>query len=336
MELHRLHEIAGVFIPQPNVGAGLDRAWAVGKAEGSQSASFVVDVDLLEDNTEGCGIGIVPVDTTLQTLANLQAPGDKSNLAMYRLSLGSQVLDAFDTTSRTHGLNLERVRRVRLEFVAGETPRLSYGINDAEIVDVTGKLPKPLQPGNYKPCISLSSPFTKIRCRVAWRNPKRRLEGAAFVARVCQQSWKDRKFADIAVRTADGRHIPCHRAQLAAGSPVFAAELDRWAGKSHEIDVDGSVAAVEAMLEFFYTGELARGTDVAALLPLAHRYQVDDLVSLAVDRLLEGLLPESAVAAVRALRPLREEGEHLRDAWRELCRRMASDPALVEVLALSA
>jgi len=334
LELHRLRDIGSTLIPDEDVSIGSSRAWVLAKPEGK--GSFSIDVEFVVSDLRGFSIGITPVSTSLSMLTNIHTAQDSCNLALYRIHFGNRSLYAFedsrefDISQVTEGT----VRRIRVEFIAGETPKLLYSLDNADSVDVTSYLPKPLLPGEYKPCISVASSAARFRCQTTWRKPKRMLEGSCFVSRTSRAMWHRRRYTDIVIRAADGEPIECHRAQLAEGSPVLAAEFDRWAGEKKEVDVNGDRSAVESMIAFFYTGELANTADAAAVLPLAHRYQVDDLVLLAVDRLLESLSAQTVLAAARALRPLRGHGLHL--AWRELCARVACDVEMVEVFMLAA
>jgi len=316
----------------------MGRAWVLGSVEGK--ASFSMDVEVVEGDLSGFGMGIVDDDASLNSLAALVTASDHCDFALYRAHFGSKCLFALDAKCMFDNFNIDGARRVRMEFVAGCNPRLLYTIDERPAIDVTSHLPKPLQPRSYKPCVSLNSPSLKFRCHIAWRHPKRTLEGAAFAWRASRGLWDRRRYADVVVRTSEGHQIPCHRALLAEGSPVFAAEFDRWVvappqGQASVVDVSGERQAVEPMLQFFYTGELESSADAAAVLPLAHCYQVEDLVSIAVTRILENITPENIVAAARALRPLRRE-EGLRLVWREFCMRAAHDPSAVEALMLEA
>eukprot|EP00927_Polykrikos_kofoidii_P067783 TRINITY_DN63228_c0_g1_i1.p1 TRINITY_DN63228_c0_g1~~TRINITY_DN63228_c0_g1_i1.p1 ORF type:complete len:335 (+),score=55.75 TRINITY_DN63228_c0_g1_i1:148-1152(+) len=334
MELHKLRESGGILVPYTSVGRGSRKAVALGKACGQ--ASFSLDVSFLEGEWAACTIGIVSSDTSLETLMDVDSLPACRELAWYRLSLGSSGrLAAFDGLCDFSELDLVSASNIRMDFLSGTAPKLLYYVNDGPAVDVTNYLPKSLRPGEYKPCISIANPSLRVRCRISWRNAKRRLQGSAFVSRAIRGVWERRRYTDVVVRTADGHQIPCHRAHLAEGSPVFAAEFERWARDARELDVAGDRVAVEPMLEFFYTGQMAASADGAAVLPLAHRYQVDDLVSLAAERVLESLDARTVVAAARALRPLRED-DSLCGAWRELCARASSSADVVEALALAA
>jgi len=307
LELHRIRDTGGTLVPDEDVGPSQNQAWMLAKPEGK--GSFSVDVEFTEGDLKGFSVGIVPLSTSLWQLpTNVSPPGVHCNVAVYNIDFGSKSLRAFEAVCK---FNIDAdggVRRIRVKFIAGETPQLLYSINDCAAVDVTKHLPKPLQPGEYKPFIGIGDPRARFRCHTTWRKPKRALEGAAFVSRTSRLLWQRRLYTDVTICVANGERIRCHRAQLAEGSPVLAAELDRWADEKQEVEVNGEHLAVESMIAFFYTGELDDTADAATVLPLAHRYQVDELTLLAVDRLLERLSTETVLAAARALRPLRDHG----------------------------
>lgn len=342
MDLYKLHVDDNVFVPEPEVGGGSRaKARASWKVEGN--ASFALEVDIVEGVRAALVIGIVPAGTTFQSLIRRKTLSSCSDLAWYRLNVSIGKLLAFDRDCRVSGLDLTETRRIKLEYLAGEDPKLLYSVNNGIAIDVTAQLPRPLRAGAYKPCITIGDSSLRIKCSFTGRSLRGRLEGAAFAAKTSRDLWEQRKYTDVVVcaTIGDGRRIPCHRAQLAVGSPVFAAELERWtnaqqADATPEVDVHAEGAVVEAMLEFLYTGELSSASDVAAVLPLAHRYQVDDLVSLAAERVLEGLTPENAVSVARSLRPFRDEEGLLREAWYEFNSRASADSGIVEALALAA
>jgi len=211
MELHKLHEsTGGVYVPDPGVGRGSRKAVALGRADGR--ASFSLEVNFLEGEWTACTIGIVSATTSLQTLMDVDSLPACKDLAWYRLSLGaSGRLAAFDGLCDFSGLDLVDASKIRMDFLAGESPKLLYYVNSGAAVDVTTHLPKSLRPGEYKPCISIANPSLRVRCSVAWRNPKRRLQGEAFVSRASRSLWEHRRYTDAVVKTTDGERIPCHR-----------------------------------------------------------------------------------------------------------------------------
>merc|ERR1712113_1016228 len=84
--------------------------------------------------------------------------------------------------------------------------------------------------------------------------------------------WSERKFTDFEIICSD-RRVPCHRALLAAASPVFAKmfESSMVESKRPEAEVGEPAQVVEAMLQFIYTGEIPV-MEYAALLSLADKY----------------------------------------------------------------
>ena len=115
-------------------------------------------------------------------------------------------------------------------------------------------------------------------------------------------SWWDG--ADLVMRCG-GEEWPCHRAVLAAASPVFArglagATLEAAAG---EWRVKASPAAARALLEFIYHQEGAgRQGEVevlaAELLHLADLYHLEELKEASFEALLRQMVAEDAVVVL--------------------------------------
>lgn len=328
MELHRFSDVDGVLTPDACVGTGPDRAWGLGAGDGS--THFSIEIELVEGSFAGFGVGILSADVSLQQVAA------SNNSSAFRVMIEKQELIVDTEVSKLGQALDDPPRLLRLECVVGPHPGLFYSVNRQSLVELTHRFGKPIAPGAYNPCFSASASTFSFRCRVVHSARTSSRRASDFVARTGRALWDERLYTDVLVRTKDDQRIPCHRAHLAGGSPVFAAQLARWAddGKP-EIDATGNHAEVEAMLEYFYTGELREGVSAPALLAVAHCYQNNDFISAVIERLFSDLSPQTVVAAVRALAPLRDEDEHLRLAWRELCARVVDSRAeMVEVLML--
>jgi len=300
------------------------------------SDAFTIDVDIAartESGESGAGIGIVESSMTLATLKTLRTTSDRKDLALYALAVDGKTLTAEDQGCPVpEKLCLNEVRHIRMQCFAGVSPKLLVSVNGGEAVDITMDWPLPIRPGSYKPVVVLAR-ASKIRC--FFRQSRKRpieLEGECLPAKTNRALWANRNFTDVVVMTADGESIPCHRVFLANGSPVFAAELERWTGSPPQIKATGPRTAVEPMLEFFYTGELSECANAAALLPVAHFYQVEHLIWLAIDRLLSSLTPQTAVAAAEALRPLRKE-DAFQEVWLQFCEPVSRNINMISALA---
>jgi hypothetical protein len=142
------------------------------------------------------------------------------------------------------------------------------------------------------------------------------------------------EFSDAKVVAADGRVFAVHRAVLAAASPVFRAALrsDMKEGQNAELIVPDAIAdALESMLRYIYTGE-TEISNPAAVLPLAHRYQLDDLVDQCVTAMIESLCPANIVSITVALRPLVEISHNASVAWERLQHATRLDPELLKAV----
>ena len=64
---------------------------------------------------------------------------------------------------------------------------------------------------------------------------------------------------------------------------MFAAMFNPSAA-SQSVALQGDSAAMEAMLQFLYTRDLAASTKAILILPLAHKYQIEDLVVITTKR----------------------------------------------------
>lgn len=305
--------------------------------------SFSLKVEA--DNLDRLMLGLAPADVCLSQLKELTRLEDCRALPIYRLSVGSREFFAYDQAFLLRGVHLPSVGAIVWEFHNGPRPRLFLKVGEAgESIDLfeSCKVRPPHQPcaGSFKPFIrdisaGMMFPKLRIRCNLQTRRVRPCIDAEVFVAKANRRIWEQRRYADLVVKTADSTDISCHRIFLLS-SPVFAAELERWVGAESpvEIKVDGSHSAVVAMIAFLYTGELPQDATAAEVLSLAHRYQIDDLTSLALRRILDSLTPASVAAAARALRPLRQE-DGMRQAWAELCQRAGQEPCLIEALALA-
>jgi len=149
--------------------------------------------------------------------------------------------------------------------------------------------------------------------------------------------WKKRRFTDFTI-VCQGQEVPCHRAVLAAGSPVFEAALTGSMREASEgrLEIKGAEPGVaEGMLSFLYTGRLQEGgrepAHLASLLELGDRYDVRSLVLACAEPLLDGITPGTVVAVTRALRRIKENPE-AEKMWAELQKRLREDEALLATI----
>merc|ERR1712060_530788 len=102
---------------------------------------------------------------------------------------------------------------------------------------------------------------------------KRRFEQLAAAG---ERSWKERKYTDAEI-LCDGSRIAVHRATLSSASSVFDAAFSSSMveGRHAVYEMrDTTSSAVEAMLQYIYTGIVDEGSDHVALLDLSVQYEL--------------------------------------------------------------
>merc|ERR1712194_589871 len=97
----------------------------------------------------------------------------------------------------------------------------------------------------------------------------------------------------------------------------------------HQIEItDADPAALECMIEFFYTGKSPTNIEsVTALLGLTDRYQVDSMFEECIHKAFSSLDCDNVAAIIRAIRPLAQRSD-MQVLWAQLCDSVACDPKL--------
>ena len=188
--------------------------------------------------------------------------------------------------THTHSSDFEHIKvadihTIHLEYIHDIKPKLFLIINKVNTIDVSRELK--FLSCTCNACIVAHGPLT-LHCVLNSRFQRSRLECASFTQNTCDFVWDKRHFTDINIITANGHSIPCHREVLAAGSPVSKALFLEFSLASQIITLPGDSAAMEAMLQFLYTGELAANANAFLILPLAKKYQIEDRVAITAKR----------------------------------------------------
>mmetsp|Transcript_17920 Transcript_17920/g.34992 ORF Transcript_17920/g.34992 Transcript_17920/m.34992 type:complete len:336 (+) Transcript_17920:87-1094(+) len=327
MELHRFQEANGVITSDAQAGLGPDRCWCLSN---TAAEPFGVEVELVEGSLATLSVGFADASKSLQELKTDTVTG------VHRIVVADRIVYFPRGESNTYKeLWKHMVEGVELRKVHWECMKIDgslkvfCGINEEGCINLTpyfGNLPE----GPVKPLFSIASPLVSVRCRIVYSAQGSRLHSGLYLSRQGHALWGKRAFTDMSVHTLDDERIPCHRAILAEGSPVLVVELERWADGTPEINVAANRPEVEAMLRFFYTGELDESAPLHTLLPLSHRYQVCDLTTIVIDRMLSCVSSKTVIPYVRALGPLRDADGQLHMAWRKLCMHIADRMDLVE------
>jgi len=210
---------------------------------------------------------------------------------------------------------------LQLSFCSKPTPKLSSISSDGEATELNFTMPIP--PDDYSLCMILGSSETVEVSHL--RSTKRACTSAASLL---QQMWQEKEFSDAEL-ISQGHAFPVHRAVLCKASPVFAAAFRGSMREATTARVDIPEAdpeAVEAMLRYIYAGAI-RPEEAVHVLPLAHRYQLEDLVAECCTLMLQSLSTSNVAAIVKAFRMFRDQGQ-MADMWEEVLKKVSGDPAL--------
>jgi hypothetical protein len=197
---------------------------------------------------------------------------------------------------------------LRLRYRSSPAPALLCAVGDAEFATVDFGISIPA--ADYRPCILLYGMSATVSATVvdpgaaSKHRPPNVVTRSASLAKM----WDDRVFTDAEV-ICEGQVFPVHRTVLATASPVFLAAFsgNMQEAKTARIEIgDASVDAVEALLRHVYTSEL-KSDCALVVLPLAHRYQLADLVLQCCEEVIQTLSAEHVAEVVRTMRLYRYE-----------------------------
>merc|ERR1712129_594680 len=168
-----------------------------------------------------------------------------------------------------------------------------------------GLLPLDILPASYRPCVLLGSSDVKVRVTI---DATQEREPFMQCKEVLGQLWSDHAFSDCCIKCGD-KTFQCHRAVLAAVSPVWRAALERDFQEKQERTIniqDANPLMVEVLLRCAYTGELELSSAIDVL-PLAHYYQIPHLVARCANALVEQLSDANVVDVLDTLNKLSED-----------------------------
>mmetsp|Transcript_28386 Transcript_28386/g.50489 ORF Transcript_28386/g.50489 Transcript_28386/m.50489 type:complete len:632 (+) Transcript_28386:78-1973(+) len=158
---------------------------------------------------------------------------------------------------------------------------------------------------------------------------------------VGEKMWRAKEFHDVVV-IADGEQIFCHRAFLAAMSPVFqrmlAHNMQEVSSSRIEMrNVSGRTA--HQFLEMLYVGSLPATTvaeDLISLLSVADMYQVPAVVAVCAPLLPVFLSEQNVIAVLQVLSQLRHTHDVIQQAWDTVTKVLQRSPDLFNVVCLQA
>ena len=125
--------------------------------------------------------------------------------------------------------------------------------------------------------------------------------------------------------------LQCHRIVLATASPVWRTALESGFREGQEAAInieDAQPFEVEALIQYAYTG-VFDAANAAVLLPLAHRYEMPDLVGRCGRLMLSQLSVTNVAHTVSAINTFSEH-EEVAPLWSKLVEKVSSDFILRE------
>jgi len=206
----------------------------------------------------------------------------------------------------------------KFRFSSGPMPKLSKIDGKGNASELCFLHPIPAQKYDL---YAILSPECKLELKVSSAIRHKRHAADSTL----KMMWDDPEFTD-AVISCEGMDFPVHRAVLCKASPVFAAAfrgaMKEAATARFEVQ-DSKQDSVKATLSYIYSGDLEEGS-APHVLPLAHRFQLDGLVTEACEKMLANLKSSNVADVVKALRPLKENKE-IAQVWEQVVSRIAGD-----------
>lgn len=301
--------------------------WNAGAVFNSDSGDIEYSVRLIHSRERYAMIGFAP------SSINVNQDGVHGSCGHYIFICNLTLYSQGGTSGAVSGLGsaLAIGQTLRLRLATSPRPSISAAIegsSNGESVCDFKQLPfPPLDSGDYRPCILIRSPDSalEISLNTASRgpNPKR-------ARLMLKEMWQDTSFSDCRVVCGE-KALRCHRIVLATASPVWRTALESSFREGHEASIniqDAKASEVEALIQYAYTDDFD-DANAAALLPLAHRYEMPDLVGRCGRLMLTQLSVTNVACTVSAINTFSEH-EEVAPLWSELVGKVSSDPNLIE------
>jgi len=197
------------------------------------------------------------------------------------------------------------------------------------------KAPSSCPSGDYRPCLSICGMHVRLKVDVDVHNRLHKHSSAnddSQAVKIVKALWEVRPFPDAFV-VCGSRRIAVHRSVLATASPFFAAafESQMREGLQAEVALEDAPDAVEILLSYLYTGHVGDEFDATAVLPVAHRLEINDLVEVSAAKMVQELCEENINKVIVALRPFMHDPT-VKPYWDAVSHYVQCDNALVRKL----
>ena len=149
-------------------------------------------------------------------------------------------------------------------------------------------------------------------------------------------------FSDVRIVCGDGKVLEAHKALLAAASPVFNRMFESGMLETREnsVSIPAPKEVVASLLRHVYTGVFDPNIDAAAMMELAHMYDLQDLAVFCGEVLVDNLAPANVSQCAKKIGRLRSHDGYgsvasddvFEQIWSRMTARIEQDPVLVRAL----
>lgn len=248
---------------------------------------------------------------------NMNADGYNQGCYVYMLNGIAYYLGATSSF-----LQKSSIETLYVRYVAQPLVSVEFSVDGTTFV----KYPTALPDGNYCPCVLTHWTDTVLAFEMdmGCHGSKQ----ADHCKLMMHEVWQQRCFSDCKI-SCGTTVLQCHRSILAAASPVWRTAFESDFREGHEALIridDVEPSSVEDVLKYVYTGEFET-SDVAAVLALAHRYEIPHLVGVCSRQMLKAVTVENVAGFVSALAKFHDHPE-VAEFWSRLADKVRSDAAL--------
>lgn len=296
--------------------------WALLRAS---SDGFIMKVRTLRGNVSGIGhffAGIVSSDVDL-TCSDVCYERHGHFIFSNNLSLYGEGASSPQTIQGLPSKTWQPSDTLHIRYTRRPQRELSVSMDGNAYISV----PVEIKHADFVPCVWLQ--FTDVVVQVTDIGTSKHCADQLRKT-TCNRLWQDRHFNDCTV-TCGTAEFKGHRVVLANASAVWRAALGSTFREGLDAKLsleDGDPLAVEAVLKYVYTGEF-EFDDAAAALPIAHRYDLSDLVALCVRQMVDRVTVEN-VADISSMLTLYAEHEEVKRVWSEFLDVISRNRSLLE------
>lgn len=105
----------------------------------------------------------------------------------------------------------------------------------------------------------------------------------------------DELFADINLKTRDGKMLKAHKSILASRSPMFFDLFKSEMQSVSNLEITDSEKTMKEILRYIYCEKVNLDEVTRDLILAAHKYQLEDLKELCIDKIISKLTTKNVI-----------------------------------------